>query len=127
MKDLPESPGRLKYIEQLSEAASNYLVHLIECRSDDRKIEIAFMHEAMRSEKLRRAAKHRLDEYRQGLLMFYDALGSSNADADAQITLSLLQHLEHEALVIDSVINYQFIEKILQRHITNTLMAISPS
>ena len=122
---LKDSELRQQYIEHLSELASSYLIYQIKNHWDDRLIELAFHHEAVRSEKLQQVVRHRLDVHRQTLELFFKTLGSNNAEADSQISLSVLERLEYEAVVGGGAIDDQKIQRIINRHISNTLTAIS--
>ncbi len=116
---------RQQYVEHLSELASTYLTHHINNNRDDRLIELAFHHEAVRSEMLQQVVRHRMDLYRQTLESFFRVLGSEDVEADAQVALSVLLRLEQEAIVEGCDVDGQKIQQIISRHINNTLMAIS--
>ncbi|WP_101757734.1 TetR/AcrR family transcriptional regulator [Oceanicoccus sp. KOV_DT_Chl] len=108
-----------------SELAITYVSHQITQHREDRLIELAFHHEAARSEKLRRVVHGSLAGQFDSLKMFYQLIGSDKAEADAQITISVLLRLEQEAVLAGSEINQEKIEDTVRRHINVMLLAAS--
>ena len=87
--------------ESLAAAAADYVMEQVRNHTADRVLEFAFLHEAARMPRLRAVVHQRQLEDRRFLEQFHAALGSRNADVDAQISHSLLLGLEKGALLAD--------------------------
>lgn len=107
---------REKLSDIFSGLAILYVTHQITHHRDDRLIELAFHHEAVRSDRLRKAVERGLQRQLASLETFYQLIGSKNPVADSQMTISVLHRLEHDALMKGAEIDRDKIEETIRRH-----------
>ena len=121
--DVKEQSARIKLGNIFSELAIAYVISQIKNHREDRLIELAFHHEAVRSEKLRRVVRGSLNGQRESLVLLYQLIGSQNPDADAQVTISVLLRLEQEAVMADDL-DHDKIAETIRRHINMMFLAV---
>ena len=113
---LQQQVFREKLSDIFSGLAILYVTNQITHHRNDRLIELAFHHEAVRSDKLRKAVERGLDRQLESLETFYQLIGSKNPAADSQMTISVLHRLEHNALMKGVEIDRDKIEETIRRH-----------
>lgn len=86
---------------------------------DDRTIELAFKHEALRSEHLRELVVEQDQRFIEDVYALVEAIGSTEPDSDAEITLSLILRLEQQAVM--SGIDEEMIQRVVTRHLQHLL------
>lgn len=105
----------------LFQAADNYLKDQIIDHLDDRRIELAFHHEALRNEKLNALVLKTWQDDVTRLTQLYLALGSTAPELDAEITVALILQLEKKAMLLlnkeQQIEEYGKIRQILKRHV----------
>ncbi len=120
---IKDSEVRVKVADLFSSATIAYVLDQIENHRDDRVIELAFHHEAIRSKKLRHVVRNSLNKQREGMESFYQLIGSANPGADAQVTVSLMLLLEQNAVMDEGEVDDLAIKNALNRHLQVMLLA----
>lgn len=113
--------ARLQLADRIAAIASSYTLDQVENRRQDRIIELAFHHEAMRNDALRTlvSAEHR--KQLDSLELFHRYLGSTHPEADAHITLSLMHQLEQQAMMQGEQFKTDIVHQVYQRHLREVL------
>ena len=108
--------------EQLADAAADYVAAQVGKHRDDRVLEFAFLHEALRVPRLRAVLVRQQRAYARFLTEFHRRVGSPQPEVDAQITNSLLLGLEKGALLAGSeAIDREGIRSVLLRYLLTVL------
>ena len=124
-RKLLQEEGELnRWVTIFSDLSISYITDQINNHREDRLIELAFHHEASRSETLRSVVHGSLSGQLESLEMFYQYVGSNDPVADAQITMSVLLRLEQEAVLAGSTVDYEKIALTLRRHVNIMLRAV---
>ncbi|WDD97098.1 TetR/AcrR family transcriptional regulator [Thalassomonas actiniarum] len=118
---LNEQTHKEKNAELLFQAADDYLKDQVIDHIDDRRIELAFHHEALRNPKLNALVLHSWQQEVAYITQFYKTLGSSAPEQDAEVTFALILQLEKKAMMLldkDAQIEeYKNIRQVLKRHV----------
>ncbi len=110
----PGSVERKQLAAVVRDATVEYILRQASARND-RIIELAFKHEALRSDALRQLVIDQDARYIDKVRGLMRAVGSSDPDNDAEITLSVVFRLEQQALIngVDEV----RIHRVVTRHL----------
>lgn len=115
-----ESYGKSQAINDLFVNAKAYLHDQIFRASDDRIIELAFYHEALHSERLRKVVVEYWQNEVLFLQEFHRALGSSSPEVDAEMTLAMFHQIERfSTLVQNEEETIKRIDSNLKRHFSS--------
>lgn len=107
--------------EALADAASAWVLDQVQRLRDDRVLEYAFLHEAIRVPRLRAALERQQQGHLDFLRGFHAALGSPQPELDAQITNSVLLGLEKSALLAQGPVA---IRAVMLRHLQQVLPSL---
>ena len=107
--------------EALADAASAYVLDQVQRLRDDRVLEYAFLHEAIRAPRLRAALERQQQGHLDFLREFHAALGSPQPQLDPQITNSVLLGLEKSALLAQGPVE---IRAVMLRHLQQALQPL---
>ena len=91
---------RIKLAERISVITRAHIVDQVVKRSDDRILELAFQHEALRNEKLKALVVSQQYAFIKGLKAFHQKIASRDPEADARISISVISRLEQEASML---------------------------
>lgn len=110
-----------KNAELLFQAADDYLKDQVIDHIDDRRIELAFHHEALRNPKLNALVLSSWQQEVAHITQLYKILGSSAPEQDAEVTFALILQLEKKAMMLldkdAQVEEYKHIRRVLKRHV----------
>ena len=110
-----------KLAEQLYKDGEVYLRNQIFDNSDDRRIELAFHNEALRSPKLSQLLLCSWQKEVNRICELYQAIGDGSPPAAAAMTFALVLQLEKKAMLIQDKaeleLEFQKMKIILKRHI----------
>lgn len=124
-KEYVNDEGQLQGLAQhLSRVAWGYISKRINERRDDSLIQLAFDHEAVRSDKLHAVVVASHEERRQLMAAIFDYLDPKHAQEDAHILVSLLTRLEHEALMAGSEEKCDQAQRTICRYITSVIAIV---
>ncbi|WDE07528.1 TetR family transcriptional regulator [Thalassomonas viridans] len=116
-----EQTHKEKNAELLFKAADNYLKDQIIDHIDDRRIELAFHHEALINPKLNALVLKSWQREVSHITRLYQTLGSSAPEQDAEVTFALILQLEKKAMMLldeeARTTEYQNIRQVLKRHV----------
>lgn len=124
-QSLQDRAQRLQLTTALSQLVTRYTIDQANDLRDERLIELAFHHEAVRSVELQKVVRESLAVQLQNMVEFYQVLGSGHPVADAQVTISVLYRLEQESVMAGPEIDHNKIEQTIQRHLNVMLGAVS--
>lgn len=113
--DLPE---RRRQAAELRDATVAYVMNQAQL-TDDRIIELAFKHEALRSDPLRQLVIEQDQRFLNDVYTLVEAVGSEDPDSDAEITLSLILRLEQQAVM--NSLDQTKIHRVITRHLQRLL------
>lgn len=107
--------------KQLYTDGEVYLRNQIFDNSDDRRIELAFHNEALRSAKLSKLLLSSWHKETDRIFNLYQALETDSPQEDAEMTFALILQLEKKAMLIqdkdDIELEFNKMKLILKRHI----------
>ncbi|WDE09884.1 TetR/AcrR family transcriptional regulator [Thalassomonas haliotis] len=110
-----------KNAELLFQAADDYLKDQVIDHIDDRRIELAFHHEALRNPRLNALVLNSWQQEVAHITRLYKTLGSSAPEQDAEVTFALILQLEKKAMMLldkdAQVEEYKHIRRVLKRHV----------
>jgi DNA-binding transcriptional regulator YbjK len=110
------APGELA--ARLADATADYVAEQAGLYRDDRVLELAFLHEALRLPRLREAVELHQNSLLALLTGFHAALGSVQPAADAQISNSLVLGLERSVMLsAASSVDREGIRAVLLRYL----------
>jgi DNA-binding transcriptional regulator YbjK len=112
------SVERLQQAGAIRDATVAYVVKQAQLL-DDRTIELAFKHEALRSEHLRELVMEQDRCFIEDVYTLVEAIGSSEPDSDAEITLGIILRLEQQAVIRG--IDQDQIHRVITRHLQHLL------
>jgi len=119
--ELSEQAHKKQNAELLFQAADEFLKDQIIEHIDDRRIELAFHHEALQNPKLNALVLKSWQQETALLTQLYQTLGSIAPSQDAEITFALMLQLEKKAMMLlnkDARIEeYKNIRQVLKRHV----------
>ncbi len=95
----------------------DYEIDQIEAHRDDRVIELAFYHESLLVDELRREVLDYWEAQLEGLIAAFEAMGSPSPIADARITLAIFHQLEREAVMQGKDHDRTLLLATLHRHV----------
>ncbi|MFT5482296.1 MAG: DNA-binding transcriptional regulator YbjK [Halieaceae bacterium] len=111
---LQSDPQRKKVAEAVCELTINYLIRQAGQGRDDRNIESAFRHEALRDNRLRDLVVQQDQLMLAAIVNFNRKLRTVDPSADAEISLAIFLHLEQQALM--SGLDSAHIRRVVTRH-----------
>lgn len=118
---------RTKLAEQVSELTCAHIVNQIVKRSDDRILELAFQHEALRNDKLKTLVVSQQYAFIKGLKAFHKKIGSKAPEADARISISIISRLEQEASMLGlDEFDQSCISSAVRRHVFSVFEMADP-
>jgi len=110
-----------KLAKQLYKDGEIYLRNQIFDNSDDRKIELAFHNEALRSPQLSQLLLCAWQKETNRIFELYQAIGTGAPQEDAEVTFALVLQLEKKAMLIQDKqeveLEFERMKLILKRHI----------
>ena len=109
---------RLQLARGLRDRTVDYVVQQAES-ADDRTVELAFKHEALRDEVLRELVLDQDRRFLQDILQFTESIGSEDPRSDAELTLSIIFRLEQDAVI--GGLDRDKIKRVLTRHLNHLL------
>ncbi len=109
---------RRRQAEEIRDATVAYVVNQAQL-TDDRIIELAFKHEALRSDLLRQLVIEQDQRFIDDVYTLVEAIGSDTPDSDAEITLSLILRLEQQAVI--GGLDEAKIHRVITRHLQHLL------
>ncbi len=112
------SPERSELAGKIRDATVDYVLQQARM-TDDRVIELAFKHEALRSEALRQLVIEQDQRFVDNVLAMLSATGNRDPDSEAEIILAVILRLEQQA-VINSIDEVK-IGKVITRQIERVL------
>ena len=120
--------NRNQLVDKLVEASKHYLRNQIIDKREDREIELAFQNEALRNKKLRQMLMTLWQSETNSIENLFRLLGSKVPQQDAEITFSLILHIEKRLMLVDSSENFEaeflMITQCLRRHIQLVVASI---
>ena len=124
---LQDERVRIKLAEQISDLTCAHIVDQTVKRSDDRILELAFQHEALRNDKLKALVVGQQYAFVKGLKLFHQKIGSKDPEADARISISVISRLEQEASML-GVENFDqcCISPTVRRHVFSVFEMADP-
>jgi len=114
---LESEDGRILLAREVYQFMLDYEIDQIENRRDDRIIELAFYHESLLTDKLRREVLVYWETQLEGLIGPFAALQSPSPIADARITQSIFHQLEREAIMNGEHYDRDVLKVTLHRHV----------
>lgn len=110
-----------KLAERLYQDSEVYLRNQIFDSFDDRRIELAFHNEALRSPKLSQLLLCSWQKEVSRIVKLYQAIGNESPQEDAEMTFALILQLEKKAMLVQSKSELEFefkkMRAIFKRHI----------
>ncbi len=124
---LQDKQVRANLAEKVSELTRVHIVDQIVKRSDDRILELAFQHEALRNDKLKSLVVSQQYAFIKGLKIFHQKIGSKDPEADARISIGVISRLEQEAsmLGLDNF-DQSCISRTVRRHVFSVFEMADP-
>ncbi len=118
---------RKNLAEIISGLTINHVMEQIVWRHDDRILELAFHHEAFRNETLKAVVINQQRAYFRDLEVFHQKIMGADPAADAQISLSIVFRLQHEAIMhgIEDM-DKEHIRRTVRRHIFSVFAVDNP-
>ncbi len=111
--------------EKLAHSLTDFVMHFLRSQvadRDGRQVEQAFRQEALRNDKLASDVQVPDRAHLNTLERFFQALGSTDAVADAHLVLGAMAHWEfHLLLNGDSAENWQLAERSMRRQLNSLL------
>lgn len=112
---------------QIYELSIEYFNDQLTVRKQDRVIELAFYHESLCYETLRKLVLDTWQSELDHLILAHRCGGSCRPQEDARMTFSLFRQLEQEAVIADlQTLDIAVIRRTLHRHLTLSLGAQFP-
>lgn len=110
--------GRAQIASQILEYAVGYLGNQLSGKREDRLLELAFQHESMRYPALHELVMQEWQAQFDFLTFVHRAMGSSNAQVDARITVALFRQLEQTTVIAQlQSPDLDVIRETLHRHL----------
>ena len=114
VENLQDEASRQSLVKAISQLTADYVVGQVESGRENRNIELAFRHEALRDERLRERVQAQDQSMLENISAFHRILGTADPEADAEISLAVLLHLERQALM--NGVEREKIERVLASH-----------
>jgi DNA-binding transcriptional regulator YbjK len=118
---LQSESGRITLAREIYQFMVDYELDQIERHRDDRVIELAFYHESLLLDELRRAVLDYWETQLEVLIMSLTALHSPDPVADARITQSIFHQLEREAVMKGDDNDRTLLKATLHRHVCHLM------
>lgn len=109
--------GRETLAREVYRFMVDYEIDQIEAHRDDRIIELAFYHESLVVDELRREVLDYWEAQLEGLVAAFEAMDSPSPLADARITLGIFHQLEREAVMKGKDHDRTLLLATLHRHV----------
>ena len=118
---LKSESGRITLAREIYLFMVDYELDQIERHRGDRVVELAFYHESLLLEELRREVLNYWEAQLEVLIVSLAALHSPNPVADARITLSIFHQLEREAVMKGDDDDRTLLKATLHRHVCHLI------
>jgi AcrR family transcriptional regulator len=110
--------GRHKLAKTIYEYVVGFEIDQIENHYDNRVIELAFYHESLQNDRLRKEVFAYWNNELVHLTRFYQLARTSSPEADARITQSIFHQLEREAMMLGDDYDIDVIRNVLKRMVS---------
>lgn len=118
---LQSDSGRITFAREIYRFMVDYELDQIELHRGDRVIELAFYHESLLLDELRREVLDYWEKQLEVLIMSLAALHSPDPVSDARITLSIFHQLEREAVMKGDDNDRTLLKATLHRHVCHLM------
>ncbi len=113
-QNLQSEASRQGLVNAICQLTTDYVIEQVESGRENRNIELAFRHEALRDKRLRERVQAQDHSMLENISAFHRILGTADPEADAEISLAVLLHLERQALM--NGVEREKIERVLCSH-----------
>lgn len=118
---LQSDSGRKTLAREIYQFMVDYELDQIDRHRDDRVIELAFYHESLLLDELRREVLNYWEAQLEVLIVSLAALNSADPVVDARITLSIFHQLEREAVMKGGEEDRTMLKATLYRHVCHLM------